>query len=64
METCGSNGEFYFLFLVLYTTNAIQKRLFTQGRLYMYSRFYSVGAFHLGKKPGNFGGSKSEISDW
>ena len=23
-----------------------------------------VGAFHLGKKPGNFGGSKSGISDW
>ena len=22
------------------------------------------GAFHLGKKPGNFGGSKSGISDW
>ena len=24
----------------------------------------SWGAFHLGKKPGNFGGSKSGISDW
>ena len=24
----------------------------------------TVGAFHLGKKTGNFGGSKSEISDW
>ena len=24
----------------------------------------SVGAFHLRKKPGNFGGSKSGISDW
>ena len=24
----------------------------------------SVGAFHLGKKTGNFGGSKSGISDW
>ena len=24
----------------------------------------SLGAFHLGKKPGNFGGSKSGISDW
>ena len=23
-----------------------------------------LGAFHLGKKPGNFGGSKSGISDW
>ena len=23
-----------------------------------------VGAFHLGKKPGNFGGSKSGIPDW
>ena len=23
-----------------------------------------TGAFHLGKKPGNFGGSKSGISDW
>ena len=23
-----------------------------------------MGAFHLGKKPGNFGGSKSGISDW
>ena len=22
------------------------------------------GAFHLGKKPGNFGGSKRGISDW
>ena len=22
------------------------------------------GAFHLGKTPGNFGGSKSGISDW
>ena len=22
------------------------------------------GSFHLGKKPGNFGGSKSGISDW
>ena len=22
------------------------------------------GAFHLGKKPGNFGGSKNGISDW
>ena len=31
--------------------------------------FYSfqeelLGAFHLGKKSGNFGGSKSETSDW
>ena len=25
---------------------------------------YILGAFHLGKKPGNFGGSKSGISDW
>ena len=24
----------------------------------------SGGAFHLGKKTGNFGGSKSGISDW
>ena len=24
----------------------------------------SLGAFHLGKKPGNFGGSKRGISDW
>ena len=24
----------------------------------------SRGAFHLRKKPGNFGGSKSGISDW
>ena len=24
----------------------------------------SLGAFHLGKKPGNFSGSKSGISDW
>ena len=24
----------------------------------------TMGAFHLGKKPGNFGGSKSGISDW
>ena len=24
----------------------------------------TVGAFHLGKKPGNFGGSESGISDW
>ena len=23
-----------------------------------------LGAFHLRKKPGNFGGSKSGISDW
>ena len=23
-----------------------------------------MGAFHLGKNPGNFGGSKSGISDW
>ena len=23
-----------------------------------------LGAFHLGKKSGNFGGSKSGISDW
>ena len=23
-----------------------------------------MGAFHLGKKPGNFGGSKSGIYDW
>ena len=23
-----------------------------------------MGAFHLGKKPGNFGGSESGISDW
>ena len=23
-----------------------------------------LGAFHLGKKTGNFGGSKSGISDW
>ena len=23
-----------------------------------------LGAFHLGKKPGNFGGGKSGISDW
>ena len=23
-----------------------------------------MGAFHLRKKPGNFGGSKSGISDW
>ena len=27
--------------------------------------FKAMGAFwHLGKKPGNFGGSKSRISDW
>ena len=25
---------------------------------------YLPGAFHLGKKPGNFGGSKKGISDW
>ena len=24
----------------------------------------NLGAFHLGKKAGNFGGSKSGISDW
>ena len=24
----------------------------------------TLGAFNLGKKPGNFGGSKSGISDW
>ena len=24
----------------------------------------ALGAFHLGKRPGNFGGSKSGISDW
>ena len=24
----------------------------------------SMGAFHLGKKPRNFGGKKSGISDW
>ena len=24
----------------------------------------TLGAFHLGKKPRNFGGSKSGISDW
>ena len=24
----------------------------------------SLGAFHLGKNPGNFGGSKSGISGW
>ena len=24
----------------------------------------TMGAFHLRKKPGNFGGSKSGISDW
>ena len=24
----------------------------------------TLGAFHLGKNPGNFGGSKSGISDW
>ena len=26
--------------------------------------FNTMGAFHLGKKPGNFGGSESGISDW
>ena len=28
------------------------------------NRVQRRGAFHLGKKPGNFGGSKSGISDW
>ena len=32
---------------------------------YRYTRYTgTMGAFHLGKKPGNFGGSKSGISDW
>ena len=30
----------------------------------IYIRQKILGAFHLGKKPGNFGGSKSGISDW
>ena len=30
----------------------------------MISERKTRGAFHLGKKPGNFGGSKSGISDW
>ena len=30
----------------------------------LYSSQEARGAFHLGKKPGNFGGSKSGISDW
>ena len=33
-------------------------------RLRQTRRSETLGAFHLGKKPGNFGGSKSGISDW
>ena len=62
-------GNYRLILILPIISKVFEKEILDQ--LYHYlkgnsfpSEFQSGGAFHLGEKPGNFGGSKSGISDW